>query len=79
MPCGFMDDLEGEVIDEGLYECGLENRLGATPRGFESLCLRQNTRGHRLVSPCVLLDGSVLRNPVRAMRARGEFAPLFAK
>ena len=24
----------------------LENRLGATPRGFESLCLRQNKKHH---------------------------------
>ena len=23
MPCGFMDDLEGEVVDEELYECAL--------------------------------------------------------
>ena len=27
MPCGFMDDLEGEVIGEEILEDGFENRL----------------------------------------------------
>jgi hypothetical protein len=29
-----MDNLEGEVIGEKVYEGGLENRLGSRPRGF---------------------------------------------
>ena len=40
MPRGFMDDLEGEVIGEEIYEGGFENRLGSRPQGFESLSLR---------------------------------------
>ena len=39
-----MDDLEGEVIGEEIYEGGLENRLTAMSRGFESHTLRQKQR-----------------------------------
>ena len=54
MPRGFMDDLEGEVIDKKVHEGGLENRLGAIPQGFESLPLRQKVRKHPhlRVLPC---------------------------
>ena len=44
MPRGFMDDLEGEVIDEKVHKGGFENRLGSRPQGFESLSLRQKPR-----------------------------------
>ena len=42
MPRGFMDDLEGEVIDKEVHEGGFENRLGTRPQGFESLSLRHS-------------------------------------
>ena len=34
---------------------GLENRLGATPRGFESLCLRQKQNDTLVVSFCFFM------------------------
>ena len=44
MPCGLMDDFEGEVIGEEILEGGFENRLRVTSRGFESHTLRQKPR-----------------------------------
>jgi hypothetical protein len=44
MPRGFMDDLEGEVIDEELYECALgEDIFSTDPDGEDALL--PNIRG----------------------------------
>ena len=38
MPCRLVDDLEGEVIDEELYECALgHDILSADPDGEDAL------------------------------------------
>ena len=40
MPRGFMDDLEGEVIDEELYECALGHDILSADLYCEDALLR---------------------------------------
>lgn len=58
------------------YGAGFENRLGASPRGFESHSLRQTNNGHRKVAVFRLNSSSVGFERVRVSEYPGDFHPL---
>ena len=51
MPRGFMDDLEGEICDEELRECGLWNDILSTDLDGEEVFLL-NIRDYRISGVC---------------------------
>ena len=73
---GFQRFLPSDIFDYFAFMSdlskSLENRLGATPRGFESLCLRQTNKEHHLVLLVCFVQVVCYEKPC-ALARRGGF------